>query len=93
MLAFAREYLHSRDRMKTRLQKWGNSLALRVPNAFAKDTQLEDGSEVEMNVIEGKIIVTSLIKQYSLDELLAAVSKKNLYSEIDMGKPAGKEIW
>jgi antitoxin MazE len=79
--------------MKTHLQKWGNSLALRVPSSFAKDAQVEDGSEVEINIVEGKLIVTPLLKRYSLDELLAAVSKKNLHSEIDAGKTAGKEIW
>lgn len=79
--------------MKTRLRKWGNSLALRVPSSFAKDTHVEDGSEVEISVVEGKLIITPLIKRYSLDELLAAVSKKNLHSEIDTGKPTGKEIW
>ena len=79
--------------MKTRLQKWGNSLAVRVPSAFAKDAQVKAGSEVEISIAEAKLIITPLSKRYSLHELLSGVSKKNLYSEIDTGKPAGKEIW
>jgi antitoxin MazE len=93
VLASGQAYLHSRYLMKTRLQKWGNSLAVRVPSSFAKDAQIEDGSEVEISVVQGKLIVTPLIKRYSLDQLLSAISKKNLYSEIDTGKPIGKEIW
>ena len=34
--------------MKTRIQKWGNSLALRIPQAFAKNFNVTKGSAVDM---------------------------------------------
>ena len=64
--------------MLTKIQKWGNSLALRIPKAFAQDAQLESDSLVEINLVEGKIIVTPVESpRWTLDELLAGITKKN----------------
>ena len=44
--------------MLTKVQKWGNSLALRIPKAFALNAQLENDSFVEISIVKGKIIIT-----------------------------------
>ena len=80
--------------MQTKIQKWGNSLAIRIPKSFALDINLKQDELVDLSVDESKIIITPISgKKYSLEELLKGVSKNNLHSEIDTGSPIGKEIW
>ena len=80
--------------MQTKIQKWGNSLAIRIPKSFALDINLKQDEFVDLSVDESKIIITPIGgKKYSLEELLKGVSKNNLHGEIDTGSPIGKEIW
>ena len=79
--------------MKARIQKWGNSLALRIPKSFATHSNIEQGSVVDLSLDNGRIIVEPAQEQYSLEELLARVTKTNLHSEVDFGLPVGKEVW
>jgi len=80
--------------MLTKVQKWGNSLALRIPKAFAIDAQLENDSLVEISIVKGKIIVTPVSgPSWTLDELLAGVTKNNLHTEVDTGFAVGNEVW
>ncbi len=80
--------------MKARIQKWGNSLALRIPKSFATHSLIEQGSVVELSLENGRMIVEpAREKEYSLEELLTRVTKKNLHAEVDFGKPVGKEVW
>ena len=80
--------------MLTKVQKWGNSLALRIPKAFAVDAQLENDSLVEISLVKGKIIVTPVpAPGWTLDELLAGITKANLHTEVDTGFAVGNEIW
>ncbi len=80
--------------MLTKVQKWGNSLALRIPKAFATDAGLEDNSAVEISLVDGQIIVKPVAAQgWSLEQLLAGVTSDNLHGEIDTGEPAGNEAW
>jgi antitoxin MazE len=76
------------------IQKWGNSLALRIPKAVARDTQLENGSVVNLAVREGKVIIEPARRaKYRLDELLKGVSKKNIHRCVDTGPAVGREVW
>jgi antitoxin MazE len=80
--------------MLTKVQKWGNSLALRIPKAFALDAQLENDSLVEISIVKGKIVITPIpAPSWTLDELLAGVTKDNLHKEIDTGTSLGNEAW
>ena len=80
--------------MRATVQKWGNSLAIRIPKAFAEDTRLRQGTEVEMTQQDGKLVVVPVSRPvYKLSELLAKVTPKNLHKSVDWGKPRGKEIW
>ena len=79
--------------MKARIQKWGNSLALRIPKSFAAHSNIEQGSVVDLSLDNGRMIVEAKEREYSLSELLAQVTKKNLHSEVDFGAPVGKEVW
>jgi len=80
--------------MQTKIQKWGNSLAIRIPKSFAVDINLKQDELVDLTVDESKIVITPIGgKKYSLEELLKGVSENNLHGEIDSGGPIGKEAW
>jgi antitoxin MazE len=80
--------------MHVRVQKWGNSLALRIPKPLAKDAEVTEGTVLNLAVSEGKVVATPVEqKRLSLRDLLAKVNKKNLHREVDFGLPAGREIW
>ncbi len=80
--------------MRTRVQKWGNSLAVRIPKAFANESQIEQDSLVEITLVGGKLVVTPVVEPaLTLDQLLAGVTEQNLHGEVDTGPPVGQEIW
>ena len=80
--------------MKTRIQKWGNSLALRIPKSFAEETHLEQGTIVEVSLHEGTLRVTPLSQPpLTLEELLQQVTPQNLHHEVDTGPAVGGEVW
>lgn len=80
--------------MLKKVQKWGNSLALRIPKAFARDAQLENNSLVEISLVDGQIIVTPVqAPRWTLEELLAGITKKNIHHEVDAGPAVGNEVW
>ena len=74
--------------------KWGNSLAVRIPQHLAKEIGLSDGAEVEIVAIDGNLTIKPRKqKQYSLAELIAGITSTNLHGEIDTGVSVGQEIW
>ena len=80
--------------MNATIQKWGNSLALRIPKTVARDTQLKNGSIVNLAVRKGTVIIEPVKKtKYRLDDLLKGVSKKNIHDSVDTGPPVGREVW
>ena len=79
--------------MKTRVQKWGNSLALRIPKTFAEEAGLQDETEVDVSIVEGRLVVEASRPHYTLEELLAGVTEDNIHEETDTGAPLGNEAW
>ena len=80
--------------MRSRVQKWGNSLALRIPKSFADEIGLEKNSSVELMLKEGRLVVAPVAEQKrSLEELLAQVTDENIHHEWETGPPEGEEIW
>ncbi len=80
--------------MQTKLQKWGNSLAVRIPKAFAREAHVADGTPVDLSVDDGKIIIDPHIEpEYRLDDLLEGVTSQNLHAEVDTGEAVGREAW
>jgi len=80
--------------MKTRVQKWGNSLALRIPKSFADEVGLQKETSVEVSLADGKIVVTPVAKRkLTLEQLLSKVTKDNLHHEVDTGSAVGNETW
>lgn len=80
--------------MKVKIQKWGNSLAVRIPKTFAVQTHIEQDSVVDLSLVNGEIVVKPQKDQpkYTLNELLKGISEENVHEETDWGSPVGKEI-
>lgn len=77
--------------MLTKTLKWGNSLAVRIPKVIGTECGIEENSSVEITLRGKNIIITPVKKEYSLEELLAGVTKDNIHSEFDTGRPVGRE--
>lgn len=79
--------------MQVRVQKWGNSLAVRIPKPLAEDANVKEGTVLNLAVSEGKVVATPVErKKLSLKQLLAKVTRKNLHAEVDFGPSVGREI-
>jgi len=80
--------------MLTKVQKWGNSLALRIPKTYALEVRIENDSEVEISLVEGKLVITPMVTFHEdLAHLLSGITEDNLHNECDTGDAAGKENW
>lgn len=79
--------------MTLKVQKWGNSLAIRIPSALAKDAHLREGTPIEISGDETKIVLQRhrTQKEYSLKELVDKITPENIHPETDWGRPVGKE--
>ena len=78
--------------METQVRRWGNSLAVRIPRAFAREMQLDEGRTVELTLSEGKIVLAPAPAGYDLDQLIAGITPENRHVETDWGEPAGSEV-
>ncbi|MGR3179415.1 MAG: AbrB/MazE/SpoVT family DNA-binding domain-containing protein [Candidatus Anammoxibacter sp.] len=80
--------------MQIHVQKWGNSLALRIPKSFALEANVDEGTTVDISFKNGKLIITPISEDtYSLEGLLSKVNDENIHKETYTGKPVGQEVW
>jgi antitoxin MazE len=79
--------------VKARIQRWGNSLALRIPKAVAAEAGLREDAPVELSLSRGKLVVRPVAEEItSLEELLQGVTADNLHGEWDTGPAVGREL-
>lgn len=80
--------------MKTNVQKWGNSLGVRIPRALADQAQIREGSVVEIEEAEGVITIRAVTpREHTLNELVSGITEENRHGEIDTGESTGNEVW
>ena len=79
--------------MRTRIQKWGNSLGLRIPKSLAEEASVSNGSTVDISVKRGTLVVRPVTDEVSLEDLLSQVTRDNLHEEITYAGPEGREVW
>ena len=80
--------------MTTRVQKWGNSLAVRIPRALAEDARLAQGAEVTLSTADGRLTMEVVRRErISLAGLVAGITPENIHAEVDTGAPVGREVW
>ncbi len=80
--------------MPTTVQKWGNSLGIRVPKAIAEQANLANGTEVEFEVNGDALTIRPTRRRrrrYKLAELLAQMKGPNPHGEM-FGPPVGREV-
>jgi len=80
--------------MQLKVQKWGNSLAVRIPSAFAKEVGIGADTLVNVTLSDGKLVVSPIPRPaYTLEELLEGITPENLHGEWDTGPAVGRESW
>lgn len=78
--------------MNTVIRKWGNSPAVRLPVSVMSAARLKLEQKVQLTVEHGRIIIEPVGRiEYSLDRLVAGITRKNTHKEISFGAPVGKE--
>ncbi|HOX19899.1 MAG TPA: AbrB/MazE/SpoVT family DNA-binding domain-containing protein [Gemmatimonadales bacterium] len=79
--------------MRTRISKWGNSLAIRLPKPFMDELGLGEGAEVEITLRDGQLVLSAAGREYALKELVDGITAENRHQETDWGRPRGREVW
>lgn len=80
--------------MRTRVQKWGNSLALRIPKTFATEVGLADDTLVEVTLVDGTLVIAPLpASDVTLESLLTGITDDNMHGEMETGALTGNEAW
>ena len=80
--------------MQTKVQKWGNSLGVRIPRPLADQVHIGEGSVVDIEESDGQIVIKLIAPaEYTLDELLTGITDENRHDEIETGGPVGREVW
>ena len=79
--------------MVSKVQKWGNSLAIRIPKAFAEEAEIGEDTSVEISVEEGRIVVAPAKRQWTLGQLVGKITPANVHREVVWGEPTGRESW
>jgi antitoxin MazE len=77
-----------------KVQKWGNSLGLRIPSNLAQRLNIDNGTEVEISLEQGNqaLLIKPVTKKPTLDELLAQITPENSHQEFQWGKAEGNEF-
>lgn len=79
---------------QARIQKWGNSLAVRIPKPYAAQVGLGPNSVVNVSIVDGRLLLEPVEPpQYTLADLLAGITEANRHHEVDTGGPVGLEVW
>ena len=80
--------------MRAIIQKWGNSLAVRIPKPLAEQAHITQGSLVEIKLVGDVLQIKPVApQQYTLAALLEGITEENLHDEVDTGQAQGKEVW
>ena len=78
---------------RSKVAKWGNSLALRIPQDVAHALGLAEGSDVSVRITGQSLTIRRMRRTITLDELLEGVTPKRAGGEIDSGPAVGREVW
>lgn len=77
--------------MKTSLDKWGNSLGVRLPKPVADAAGLHEGDQVDVQLEEGAVVIRPAKPRYTLAELLEGMTPASRHPETGSGEPIGRE--
>jgi antitoxin MazE len=78
--------------MKTHVQKWGNSLAVRIPKSFADEMGVGNNALVEISLEDGTLVIKpDKDRAWDLDALLTEVTDENIHPEWETEGAAAEE--
>ena len=78
--------------MKTTAQKWGNSLAIRVPKSIVQQAGLKVKDALDIEVRKGVVLLRPHLRRvYKLEDLVKRMTPRNMHKELDFGEPVGRE--
>lgn len=79
--------------MTAKVQKWGNSLALRIPAVMAREISVE-GDAVEIEVRRDALVIRAAKPRYELAAgLVKGINRENVHQETNWGAASGGEAW
>ena len=80
--------------MLVQLAKWGNSLALRIPAAYAKAIGARESGKAELSIEDGRLVLKPIpdVPHFDLDDLVAQITDQNRHQEVETGFPVGAEF-
>lgn len=80
--------------MRVTVRKWGNSLTLRIPSGLAEDVQISEGTEVDVAVADGQLVVKPVTSEVRLEDLLARFKPERMHGRgFPDDAPRGAEYW
>lgn len=79
--------------MEIKLQKWGNSNGIRIPNIMLKSLNLKANDKVKIEQVDDKIIISKPDNKISLKELFDNYNGDNLAKDFSWDEPKGRELW
>jgi len=80
--------------MTTKITKWGNSLGIRISKTIADELGLKPGTEIDVNTVDGKILISPKIKDLTMDELLHEMTADDVLDQFEEIEPLGLEkVW
>ncbi|HOW63796.1 MAG TPA: AbrB/MazE/SpoVT family DNA-binding domain-containing protein [Candidatus Paceibacterota bacterium] len=87
--------------MRTTLQRWGNSIGIRIPKAMIESLGAGVGTEVLVELSEDRTKITlkpskdrrPIRGRHRIEDLIAASSPDAFKGEYGWGDPQGKEVW
>lgn len=81
--------------MKAHIQKWANSMAIRIPKVVLEELGCTAEQEVEMLLVEGELRIRPIVTavKYDLESLVKCITAKNRHGLENDHVPVGKEVW
>ena len=78
----------------TRLQRWGNSLAVRIPSSIARSAGFKVGQPVEISAEDSALRVVAVGEpKLTLKQKLARFDPERHGGEVMQVNPIGKEVF
>ncbi|MFE0558474.1 AbrB/MazE/SpoVT family DNA-binding domain-containing protein [Paenibacillus sp. NPDC058910] len=71
------------------VQKWGNSLGIRIPKELAMEVGLKEGSKIDLDLKDGHLVIKPRTK--TLEDVLSKITPDNIHSEVQTGESQGRE--
>lgn len=80
--------------MEAKIQKWGNSVEIRIPSSILKSLNIKTNDILNIEQEEDKIVIRiPKKKKISLEERFNNYHGENLSKDFSWDDPMGEEIW